>query len=480
LQQLSAQYDDAFFSASATVMPLLALISALSLISLVALWWERRWIAWIYLISTFLDYALELAAGPLIQSRFAELIDSFASASVGATFITLYWMGLFRAATRPSNQPGVMQKASTLLIVAALCAALPPQDAMARGLLGGAIKWVGDRTGAKPLSKAGKELDNASRDIKKAVPIYAAVDEGLSRPVRETAKWIEKHPEEALAIAAVAVVGWAACVDGCAFVGGLIIDGATAGGAAAAGTAITIPLIAIEPKKEREPPSVDNKRQPAPTSNEEAVRKTPLDEVYLDKYYSKREYPSGKPPILVYRTLDERLGEIFNEFAPPSANVRVRLPDPKAGDRVGGVFESPRTNIDDPAVAKAYGKDARRIHGATDFLMSPGHPVLATMTGKIDSAVPMKNGFHMVTIVSQDETVARLLYVRPNPDVKPGVSVKAGVTPIGVAENLSTSKDYKDVPNHVHVDFTDFRGHRFDPWSNKRTEPMMTKKAPGQ
>jgi murein DD-endopeptidase MepM/ murein hydrolase activator NlpD len=352
---------------------------------------------------------------------------------------------------------------------------VPVSDATARGLLGGAVKWVGDRTGIKPISKAGNELDNASRGIKKEVPIYGTIEEGLSRPVRETGRWIERHPEEALTIAAVVAVGWAACVDGCALVGSILLDGAAMGGAA--GTTVAVPLIAIEAVKKEPPAATPSAAQPpakpapeAPkakpkasdASNSTAVATVQLDEVYMHKY-SKKEYPNGSPPVIVYRSLNERLGEVFNEFAPPSSLVSIRVSDPD--DTAGGIFTSPRKE-------SSGAPDIRRIHAATDFLMPPGHPVLAPMTGKIDRIGNTGTAdFRLVQIVSQDGTVARVLYVKPDAQVQPGLEVKAGVTRLGVSDNLSRSTEYSGVPNHVHVDFTDFRGQRFDPWTNQRTRP---------
>lgn len=58
-------------------------------------------------------------------------------------------------------------------------------DGIARGFIGGVIQDVGKATGIKPLEKGGKELDNAHRDIKNAVPPYKAIEEGASSFVRE-------------------------------------------------------------------------------------------------------------------------------------------------------------------------------------------------------------------------------------------------------------------------------------------------------
>lgn len=313
----------------------------------------------------------------------------------------------------------------------------------------------------KVLDKTGREIGNAGRDINR----YAI-----------------ENPEDVVAIVAVATVAWAACVDGCTLVGSLLIDGGTAGGTA--GGLVAIPLIAIEGGEEKQPEESARLSQPSepsesntPTDDNNSSYESKLEEEYPHKYSSK-DHPSPEGmqngiPIVTYRSLDERLGEIFNEFAPPGPNVAVRYPDPEY-DAAGGTFLSPRSTNDEGARA-AFGDDARRIHAATDFLMFPGQPVFATLTGVVDGDPwEPKPGVKAVNIRSQDGTVSRILYIHPNENIKNGATVKAGETVLGRAADLSKIPAYKGVPNHVHVDYTDFRGRRFDPWSN-----VVTELAPG-
>lgn len=366
-----------------------------------------------------------------------------------------------------------LKKRTLIFVFAASSFALA--DVCAQGVIGGSIKWIGDRTGIAPVSKLGTELDNASRDIKKEVPALETIDQGVSRPFRETGKWIEAHPEETIIVIAAVAIGWAACIDGCALIGSFL----------AGGTAI--PAISIEPDKSPETSSQptqakatlaekeDNRttvvhQNPSSSSPSLAqsreFSKAQLERIYTDKY-SARDFPKGKPPTIVYRSANERLNTIFNTFSPPSSFVKVRVP--QVDDGAGGVFES-RRGIGDDGIFK-------RVHAANDFLMPPGHPVMAVLTGRVDKIGKTETGFSLISIVSLDGTTGRVLYVVPNASVKVGMEVSAGVSPLGVAADLSTEKKYADVPNHVHVDFTDAKGRRFDPWTNKVVSPDTVKGA---
>jgi hypothetical protein len=362
--------------------------------------------------------------------------------------------------------------------------------APAGGLLGDAIGWVGDRTGVKPLSKLGTELDNASRDIKKAVPVYKEIEEGVSRPVRETFKWIEKHPEEALIIAGVIVTGWAACVDGCTLVAKIVVDGQTLG--EVSGATVSIPIVVLDPFKKPdrdEPRRSDSPNGQAPTPASvpaTAEAKDPLNpEKSYPRYYSKVEYPSPNGlkdyiPKISFKSLDQKFLDVLLTFSSPAADAKPRVPT--ASDPAGGIFTSPRNLISRDAEA-LYGKgNTGRLHGATDWLMAPGTPVVATMTGVVERIGRTETGLPLVEIKAFDGTIARELYVEPLPSIKKGVSVTAGDTLIGHASNLAQVKEYVSVPNHVHVDYTDRKGRRFDPFLNVYIEnapPAAEAKAAG-
>jgi len=114
--------------------------------------------------------------------------------------------------------------------------------------------------------------------------------------------------------------------------------------------------------------------------------------------------------------------------------------------------------------------------------MAPGTPVVATMTGVVERIGRTETGLPLVEIKAFDGTIARELYVEPPPSIKKGVSVTAGDTLIGRASNLAQVKEYVSVPNHVHVDYTDRKGRRFDPFLNVYIEnapPAAEAKAAG-
>ena len=92
LRPLRDESDMAFFDAhGALAIAAIAVLVA----SLVGLWREQRWGAWAYLVANAIGYVLQFASGPHITSDLAALVDSFADAAVGATFLALYFGGYF-------------------------------------------------------------------------------------------------------------------------------------------------------------------------------------------------------------------------------------------------------------------------------------------------------------------------------------------------------------------------------------------------
>src|SRR5262249_23209125 len=147
-------------------------------------------------------------------------------------------------------------------------------------------------------------------------------------------------------------------------------------------------------------------------------------------------------------------------FSYPNAEAKPRLPTPS--DPAGGIFTSPR-NTNDPDANTLYGVgNAGRVHGATDYLLAPNMPVYATMTGIVDRIGDTGTGFKLVQIKAFDGTVARELYV--DPIVQKGDKVTAGETMVGHSVQLSTYPGYANVPNHVHCDYIDRNGRKFDPF----------------
>jgi hypothetical protein len=102
LRQLRDERDAAFFNAHA-VFVLLAI--ALLIVSVLGLWWEKRWAAWLYVVAAVVGYALQLATGVRIASDLAGLVDSFADAATGATLVVLYLGGFFAHAPETRSGP---------------------------------------------------------------------------------------------------------------------------------------------------------------------------------------------------------------------------------------------------------------------------------------------------------------------------------------------------------------------------------------
>lgn len=379
------------------------------------------------------------------------------------------------------------------------------------GEIGRFVKNVGKATGIKPIEEAGKELERGWDKAKEKAPIIQDIQHVTSDQVRDAGRWARENPEEAIAIVAVVAVGWAACVDGCTLVAGLVLDGASAGGIAA-----TIPIASIELADEDDneiqvrpipagPSSAKNdgaefsgsQATAADESKEHAkVQVGGIDATPVAKGDSQNErtsdyiemglqaqYPKyisladdiDSKKVIVYRSLNERISEALNHFAPPVYPALVRLPN--GNDIAGGTFLSKRSNIGNSeealAAKEGLGSTARRVHGAIDFHTTPGQPVFAPMSGTIDKAQPWlttSNGFKGIRIVTSDGTLARVLYLEPDPALKAGDEVEAGKTKLGISVDIRTA--YPGTPNHVHIDFSDYLGRRFDPWTNSVLDPL--------
>ena len=100
LRPLRDARDMAFLNAHG----LFAIVAiALVVASLIVLWWEKRWAAWLYVVANVIGYALQLAAGARIASDLSGLLDSFADAAIGATLVVLYLGGyLSQSERRPA------------------------------------------------------------------------------------------------------------------------------------------------------------------------------------------------------------------------------------------------------------------------------------------------------------------------------------------------------------------------------------------
>lgn len=305
------------------------------------------------------------------------------------------------------------------------------------------------------LPKAGGDVAKGTEAVKQGV-------QHLGREINKEAiklgESIDENKKTIAAVAIVATVGWAACADGCTFVGSLI-----AGGAA-------IPVVVTDANSpdDRDSNSGGGSRntgEGADNSDPSSSYKPNVVEEYPPGF-SKVNYPKGVAPKMVYRSPRDDLGSIFNEFAFPTAQAVIRYPT--ISDPAGGVMESPRSGLPN-GYSEKFGPEARRVHAGIDFLTFPGESVFAPMSGKIETVKPMtnKNGLQMVTIRAQDGTLARTLYVQPNETIRVGSAVKAGVTVIGTAQNIAAAYNLDSTPNHIHVDYTDYKNRRFDPWTNK-------------
>jgi hypothetical protein len=77
----------------------------------------------------------------------------------------------------------------------------------------------------------------------------------------------------------------------------------------------------------------------------------------------------------------------------------------------------------------------------------------------------------MIVITARDGTEARLPYVELHSNISIGTNVDSG-SPIGTSQRLSVKPDYADRPDYVHIDFTDAKRRKFDPYSNIVVEPV--------
>ena len=73
---------------------------------------------------------------------------------------------------------------SVLMVSATVLSA----NVSAGGLVGGFVEDVGKATGVKPLEDLGRNADEENRRLKEKNKLYKKIDEGVSRPVRETGK----------------------------------------------------------------------------------------------------------------------------------------------------------------------------------------------------------------------------------------------------------------------------------------------------
>jgi hypothetical protein len=69
-------------------------------------------------------------------------------------------------------------------IALALSVAAYPEPILAGGLIGDAYKWVGARTGLKPIVAIGQSMDNANKALKQAVKPYSQLEEASTAVVR--------------------------------------------------------------------------------------------------------------------------------------------------------------------------------------------------------------------------------------------------------------------------------------------------------
>ncbi|NOJ40904.1 M23 family metallopeptidase [Bradyrhizobium australiense] len=341
----------------------------------------------------------------------------------------------------------------------------------------------------KPLDKGGtlsidKPLDKGGT---------LSIDKPFSKGGTLSIDKVDAKTWEAIGVvAAVVVVGWAACIDGCAFVAGIVLDGATVG---ASGGAVAIPLVAYEfgqsggPSQNRKsggPPqnSTDTTSRPSENTAKGSDKDLLAPTKTYPKYYSVKDYPSPEGmanaiPKVSFKSLSDEWADALLQFSYPSPSAKPRVPT--AADPAGGVFTSPRSGLTKDADS-LYGKgNARRLHAATDYLVKPGTEIYATMTGtvtRIDGHT--ETNFPMVTIEAIDGTKSRILYVDLDPSLKKGAKVIAGETKIGTAADLSKADEYKGVPNHVHVDYTDRQGRRFDPFLNMYVDDKTSEAAAGK
>lgn len=107
---IKERYDTAFLNAYPALILLLLFVPYASLIGL---WWEKRWAAWAFLVSSIGGYALQLLSGPQITSDLVALLDSLTDAAVGALLVVLYGLGTFSAPSPDSAEGSEPRSDST-------------------------------------------------------------------------------------------------------------------------------------------------------------------------------------------------------------------------------------------------------------------------------------------------------------------------------------------------------------------------------
>jgi len=176
------------------------------------------------------------------------------------------------------------------------------------------------------------------------------------------------------------------------------------------------------------------------------------------------EYPDGfgavtPEGVIKYREEINNLDNLINEFSHATYNPVIRT---------DGIMTSSRnTKVPDKYKAEYGDEYARRTHSGIDYLTSPGMPILAPMTGTITVIGQMDTGLSAIYIRSgsPDGTLARVLYINPIEGLVINQKVKAGEV-IGYAENIHPYY-HDNIPNHVHVDFRDPLGNKFNPFTNE-------------
>jgi len=360
------------------------------------------------------------------------------------------------------------------------------------GLVGNAFRELGKVTGRDEFREIGDSLDATSKGVKDDVHLYRDIEEGLSKGASGIAQKASDDPVGTIAVVAVAYFAWSTCVDGCQFMVGLT-DGlgatvATVGLFSAGGeTARSLPsgkgraqqdMDTTEPEHvedaaaEPESSSEGTSASASPMPHEAEHQAEPESDIPMEIFtreiypggFSKVDHPNGPPPVIVYRSFDETMTSsmMFNSFAFPADAAEWRISGEK--DPGGGTLQNPRNDNISPKVAAAF-EQARRSHGGLDFLLPKDIPLTAVMTGRVSYITKRDNGLDTITIVAPDSTTAQMLYVRTDPGLKVGDQVEAGKSPVGHSTDIHV-KYPKSVPNHVHVQFIDPFGRRFDPWRN--------------
>ncbi len=351
------------------------------------------------------------------------------------------------------------------------------------------IRNLGRMTGVKPVqcigAKAGKEWQRTTKNV----PLIGDVEHMTTDQVRDTGRWIKTHPDDAIEIGMVVVAAWAACADGCTVLVNLVVKGVTIPvGAAIIGNDPSAPnkgdtdSATYRPLTEASSPTSEPSPEASATSDKtsEGSGTAPsstddsTSSMWLQRSFPRFVARGDNPNFIVkYQSPNDQLSNVFNSFAPPTRPVQVRTPT--QDDPAGGVFLSPRVDLGNSADAVAakrdFGDGARRVHGGTDFLASPGQPVFADMSGVVERWFTV-SGFDAIQIRSKDQTTARILYIKKADGLHEGDPVEAGVTRVGTAIDISGAYNPKEVPNHVHTDYTDYLGRRFDPWTNEVLEKI--------